>query len=47
MFEETLARFPGMELAGRPVMAESAFINQLKSLPVRLHPPAGGWTAAR
>ncbi len=36
LFEETLARFPEMELAGRPVMAESAFINQLKTLPVRL-----------
>jgi cytochrome P450 len=38
MFEETLARYPRMELAGRPVMAESAFINQLKTLPVRLTP---------
>jgi cholest-4-en-3-one 26-monooxygenase len=38
MFEETLARFPEMELAGRPVMAESPFINQLKTLPVRLRP---------
>jgi hypothetical protein len=27
-----------MELAGKPVMAESAFINQLKTLPVRLRP---------
>ena len=36
LFEETLARFPAMELAGAPVMAESAFINQLKTLPVRL-----------
>ncbi len=40
MFEETLARFPAMELAGRPVMAESMFINQLKTLPVRLRPAA-------
>ena len=38
MFEETLARYPRMEPAGRPVMAESAFINQLKTLPVRLTP---------
>jgi cholest-4-en-3-one 26-monooxygenase len=38
MFEETLKRYPRMELAGTPVMVESAFINQLKSLPVRLHP---------
>jgi cholest-4-en-3-one 26-monooxygenase len=38
MFEETLARYPGIEPAGRPIMAESAFINQLKTLPVRLRP---------
>jgi cholest-4-en-3-one 26-monooxygenase len=36
LFEETLARYPNMELAGRPAYAESAFINQLKTLPVRL-----------
>ncbi len=36
LFEETLARFPDMELAGGPASAESAFINQLKTLPVRL-----------
>ena len=38
MLEETLARYPAMELAGEPVYAESAFINQLKTLPVRLRP---------
>ena len=38
LFEETLARYPRMELAGPPRAAESAFLNQLKSLPVRLHP---------
>jgi len=38
MFEETLVRYPDMEIAGSPVMVESAFINQLKSLPVRLRP---------
>ena len=38
LFEETLARFPAMELAGRPEYAESPFINQLKTLPVRLRP---------
>jgi cholest-4-en-3-one 26-monooxygenase len=38
LFEETLARYPEMELDGRPVYAESAFINQLKTLPVRLRP---------
>jgi cytochrome P450 len=36
LFEETLARFPGIALAGTPVHAESLFINQLKALPVRL-----------
>jgi cholest-4-en-3-one 26-monooxygenase len=36
LFEETLARYPDMELAGRPAYAESPFINQLKTLPVRL-----------
>ncbi len=38
LIEETLARYPNMELAGRPVFVESAFINQLKTLPVRLSP---------
>jgi cytochrome P450 len=38
LFEETLARFPAMELAGAPEYAESPFINQLKTLPVRLRP---------
>ncbi|MFL5822678.1 MAG: cytochrome P450 [Solirubrobacteraceae bacterium] len=36
LFEETLARYPEMAITGQPVMAESAFINQLKTLPVRL-----------
>jgi cytochrome P450 len=38
MLEETLARYPQMELDGRPVFVESAFLNQLKTLPVRLAP---------
>jgi cytochrome P450 len=38
LFEETLARYPNMELAGKPRFAESAFLNQLKALPVRLKP---------
>jgi cytochrome P450 len=38
LLEETLARYPAMELAGRPEFAESPFINQLKTLPVRLRP---------
>jgi cytochrome P450 len=38
LFEETLARFPTMELAGAPVFTESPFVNQLKTLPVRLRP---------
>jgi len=36
LFEETLARYPDMVLAGRPKFTESAFLNQLKTLPVRL-----------
>jgi cytochrome P450 len=36
LFEETLARYPAMALAGSPVMVESAFLNQPKTLPVRL-----------
>ena len=38
MLEETLARYPGMEIDGRAVFVESAFLNQLKTLPVRLTP---------
>jgi cytochrome P450 len=38
MMEETLARYPTMELAGKPLYTESAFVNQLKTLPVRLTP---------
>jgi cholest-4-en-3-one 26-monooxygenase len=38
MFEETLKRYPQMEICGKPIFAESAFINQLKTLPVRLTP---------
>jgi cholest-4-en-3-one 26-monooxygenase len=36
LFEETLKRYPGIELAGTPQYAESPFVNQLKTLPVRL-----------
>jgi cytochrome P450 len=36
LFEETLPRFPAMELAGTPTVVESGFLNQLKTLPVRL-----------
>jgi cytochrome P450 len=36
LFEETLKRFPDMEPAGEPHHVESPFVNQLKSLPVRL-----------
>ncbi|HEY8582519.1 MAG TPA: cytochrome P450 [Capillimicrobium sp.] len=38
LIEETLKRYPQMEIAGRPQFAESPFINQLKTLPVRLRP---------
>jgi cholest-4-en-3-one 26-monooxygenase len=37
LFEETLERFPKMEILDRPLTVESAFINQLKTLPVRLN----------
>ncbi len=36
MIEETLARYPGIELNGRPRYAATQFVNQLKDLPVRL-----------
>ena len=36
LLEQTLARYPKIELAGTPEFAESPFINQLKTLPVRL-----------
>jgi cholest-4-en-3-one 26-monooxygenase len=38
LIEETLKRFPEMEIEGRPLYTESPFINQLKTLPVRLTP---------
>jgi cholest-4-en-3-one 26-monooxygenase len=38
LFEETLARYPSMELAGEPTWVVSTFVNQLKTLPVRLDP---------
>jgi cholest-4-en-3-one 26-monooxygenase len=40
LLEETLKRFPDMELAGEPLHVESPFVNQLKVLPVRLTPEA-------
>ncbi len=36
LLEETLARYPKMELTGNPTFIESGFLNQLKSMPVRL-----------
>jgi len=36
LLEETLARYPEMEITGRPAYVESGFLNQLKTLPVRL-----------
>jgi cytochrome P450 len=36
LFEETLRRYPAMQPAGRSEWAESPFISQLKTLPVRL-----------
>jgi cytochrome P450 len=40
MFEETLKRYPRMEITGQPLFVESGFVNQLKTLPVRLGPRA-------
>jgi cytochrome P450 len=36
LFEETLKRYPRIELSGAPAYVESPFINQLKTLPVQL-----------
>jgi cytochrome P450 len=36
MIEETLARYPNIAIDGAPAHVESLFINQLKTLPVRL-----------
>jgi cholest-4-en-3-one 26-monooxygenase len=38
MFEETLKRFPRMEIDGTPRYATAIFVNQLTTLPVRLAP---------
>jgi cholest-4-en-3-one 26-monooxygenase len=38
LFEETLKRYPNVEPAGAPTVVESVFLNQLKTLPVRLKP---------
>jgi cholest-4-en-3-one 26-monooxygenase len=40
MFEETLSRYPEMQISGPHAYVESGFINQLKVLPVRLGPRA-------
>ncbi len=41
MFEETLARYPRMQITGNSQMVESAFLNQLKTLPVALNDQQG------
>ncbi|MFL5911572.1 MAG: cytochrome P450 [Gaiellaceae bacterium] len=38
LFEETLSRFPEIDLAGAPTVVESAFVNQMRTMPVRLSP---------
>jgi cytochrome P450 len=38
LLEETLARYPQMQIDGTPVAVESPFLNQLKTLPLRLSP---------
>jgi cytochrome P450 len=37
LFEETLKRYPNMEIDGQPLHVESPFVNQLKTLPVSLN----------
>lgn len=37
LFEEVLKRYPNMTRAGDPQPAVSQFLNQLKTLPVRLN----------
>jgi len=37
LFEESLARYPEIEIDGEPEYVESPFVNQLKTLPVRLN----------
>jgi cytochrome P450 len=39
LLQETLARYPEMQIAGCATYVESGFINQLKTLPVRLVAP--------
>jgi cholest-4-en-3-one 26-monooxygenase len=38
LFEETLKRYPNIEIADKPATVESLFLNQLKTLPVHLTP---------
>jgi cytochrome P450 len=38
LLEETLRRYPDMRMNGAPAYVESPFLNQLKTLPVRLAP---------
>jgi cytochrome P450 len=38
LFEETLKRFPKIAIDGAPSYVESGFLNQMKTLPVRLAP---------
>jgi cholest-4-en-3-one 26-monooxygenase len=40
MIEETLARYPDVQIEATPEFVESPFINQLKILPVKLEPQA-------
>jgi cholest-4-en-3-one 26-monooxygenase len=37
LLEETLKRFPNMEIEGEPAYVVSGFVNQLRTLPVRLN----------
>jgi cholest-4-en-3-one 26-monooxygenase len=41
MLQETLARYPQISICGDPAFIQSAFLNQLRTLPVALGPRAG------
>ena len=41
LIEETLKRYPNIALDGDPKPAQALFVNQLKSLPVRLQSATG------
>jgi cholest-4-en-3-one 26-monooxygenase len=47
LFEETLARYPNISIDSKPRFVESAFLNQLKTLPVQLNADSPSASALR